>query len=156
VYYKCIAYKAGLTLAQGSRKSVSFKIGGFALSRSVILLHPTLQAHVTSVIIIYRCLFVRKIFFIFLLLGIYETRLDGNLPVSLILNQVPLSDSEHSKICILILPTHTIVQVFGVHAFGGIGATLHRPRDRCAEEFRGVPTVGPRLKVWTGGQKWVK
>jgi len=27
-------------------------------------------------------------------------------------------------------------------------------RDRGVEEFHGDPTVGPRFKVWTRGQKW--
>jgi len=38
----------------------------------------------------------------------------------------------------------------------GGGATQSLPRDGGVEEFHGdpIPTVGPRLKVWTRGQKW--
>jgi len=37
--------------------------------------------------------------------------------------------------------------------FGG-GATRSLPRDGGVEELHGDPTVGPRPKVWTRGQKW--
>jgi len=36
---------------------------------------------------------------------------------------------------------------------GGGGATRPLPRDGDVEEFHGDPTVGPRPKVWTSGQK---
>jgi len=39
---------------------------------------------------------------------------------------------------------------------GGGGATRPLPRDRGVEEFHGDPTIGPRPKVWTRGQKWKK
>jgi len=38
----------------------------------------------------------------------------------------------------------------------GCGATRPLPRDEGAEEFPGDPTVEPRPKVWTRGQKWKK
>jgi len=37
---------------------------------------------------------------------------------------------------------------------GGDDATLLFPRDRGVKELHGDPTVGPRPKVWTRGQKW--
>jgi len=40
--------------------------------------------------------------------------------------------------------------------YGGGGATRRHPRNGGAEEFHGDPTVGPRPKVWTRGQKWKK
>jgi len=36
------------------------------------------------------------------------------------------------------------------------GATRPLPRDGGVEELHGDPTVGPRPKVWTRGQKWKK
>jgi len=36
---------------------------------------------------------------------------------------------------------------------GGGGATRPFPRDGGVEELHGDPTVRPRLKVWTRGQK---
>jgi len=38
----------------------------------------------------------------------------------------------------------------------GGGATRHLPRDGGVEELHGNPTVGPRFKVWTRGQKQMK
>jgi len=40
--------------------------------------------------------------------------------------------------------------------FGDDGATRPLPRGGGEEEFQGDPTVGPRPKVWTRGQKWKK
>jgi len=37
---------------------------------------------------------------------------------------------------------------------GGGGATRPLSRDGGVEELNGDPTVGPRPKVWTRGQKW--
>jgi len=34
--------------------------------------------------------------------------------------------------------------------------TLLLPKDGGVEELHGNPTVGPRPKVWTKGQKWKK
>jgi len=34
------------------------------------------------------------------------------------------------------------------------GATRPLPMDGGVEELHGDPTVGPRPKVWTRGQKW--
>jgi len=39
---------------------------------------------------------------------------------------------------------------------GGGGATRPLPRDEGMEELHGGPTVGPRPKVCTRGQKWKK
>jgi len=39
---------------------------------------------------------------------------------------------------------------------GGSGATRPLPRNRGLEELHGNPTVGPRPKVCTNGQKWKK
>jgi len=39
---------------------------------------------------------------------------------------------------------------------GGGGAIWPLPRDRSVKELHGDPTVGPRPKVWTRGQKWKK
>jgi len=39
---------------------------------------------------------------------------------------------------------------------GGDGATRPLPRDGGAEELHEDPTVGPRPKIWTRGQKWKK
>jgi len=38
----------------------------------------------------------------------------------------------------------------------GGGATGPLPRDKNVEELHGDPTVGPRPKVRTRGQKWKK
>jgi len=42
-----------------------------------------------------------------------------------------------------------------VHKCGG-GATRSLPWDGGVEELHRDPTVGPRPKVWTSGQKWKK
>jgi len=39
---------------------------------------------------------------------------------------------------------------------GGGGATRPLPRDGGMKKLHGDPTVGPRPKVWTRGQKWKK
>jgi len=39
---------------------------------------------------------------------------------------------------------------------GGGDTTRPLPRDGGVEELPGDPTVGPRPKVWTRGQKWKK
>jgi len=38
--------------------------------------------------------------------------------------------------------------------YGGVCATRPFPRDGDMEKLHRDPTVGPRLKVWTRGQKW--
>jgi len=43
------------------------------------------------------------------------------------------------------------VMIFWVVVVGGVIRPL--PRDEGAEELHGIPTVGPRPKVWTRGQK---
>jgi len=48
--------------------------------------------------------------------------------------------------------TERVTHVLG----GGGGATWPFPKDGGVEELHGDPTVGPRLKVWTKGQKWKK
>jgi len=39
---------------------------------------------------------------------------------------------------------------------GGGGVTRPLPTDGGVEELHTDPTVGPRPKVWTRGQKWKK
>jgi len=46
-------------------------------------------------------------------------------------------------------------QIIKLLASGG-GATRPLTRDGGVEELHGDPTVGPRPKVWTRGQKWKK
>jgi len=48
---------------------------------------------------------------------------------------------------------HFQSNVFSLKRSGG-GATRPLPTDGEVEELRGVPTVGPRPKVWTRDQKW--